>query len=180
MAKKTDKPATVNKQPVAKKQTQEMQLYTPPVFTHGLTEQEAVAYIGRRIAEHRTSNKKAGWTDEDLYIRHQLIINWITQGMAPMDIIRHIRNVWECAQSSASLYVKQAMQYLTQMSDEYRDNIRDAQIAKISRWAEECRLMGKYLEASKFTDQLNKMIGAYSDRKVEVTSDGQITVTFTE
>ena len=73
------------------------------------------------------------------------------------------------------------MKYLTSCSDEYRDNMREAQISKLEQWAEECRLTGKYMEASKFTDQLNKLYGLYVDnKKVEVTTEGPITVTFGE
>ena len=170
-----------DKKPIKKKATKTVDAYTPPIFSHGMTEQQAIEYIARRIDEHRTSNKKAGWTDEDLYIRHQLILRLVTQGMLYMDIIRYLRNVWNIAESTAGDYIKMAMKYLTQMSDEYRDSVREHQIAKLERWAEECRLTGKYMEASKFTDQIAKIQGLYQDnKKVELTTDGPINVTFGE
>lgn len=170
-----------DKKPLKKKTTKTVDTYTPPIFSHGMTEEQAIAYLGGKIEEHRTSNKKWGWSDEDLYIRHQLILNWLSTGMPLIDIARHIRNIWGVVDSTARLYVSEALKYLTQMSDEYRDSVREAHVAKLEKWAEECRMMGKYLEAAKFTEQIAKVNGLNQDnKKVEVTTDGPITVTFGE
>lgn len=169
-----------DKKPIKKKKTKVSdELPTPNIFVNGMTQEQAVQFIGTQIEMHRTSNKKSGWTEEALYVRHQLVLNWLSQGMPSMDVHRLIRETWGVASSTASLYIKEAMQYLTRMSDEYRDDLRAHQIAKLERWAEECRLMGKYLEASKFLEQVNKIQGLYvENKKVELTSDGPIKVTF--
>lgn len=175
------------KKPVAKKPAQTPKRiekdYTPPIFVNGLTEEEAIERIRAVIEMHKNGKMPAkhGWSDEDLYIRHQLILNWIGQGIPNLQVARSLRNLWNVTDSTSRLYVSEAMKYLTSCSDEYRDNLRDAQIAKLEQWAEECRLTGKYMEASKFTDQLNKLYGLYVDnKKVEVSTDGPITVTFGE
>lgn len=170
-----------DKKPIKKKATKTVDAYTPPIFTNGLTEEDAIRYIANKIQTHRTAGKMGGWTEEDLYIRHQLILNMVSKGMPYMDIRRTLRNIWNIADSTSGLYIKEAMRYLTQMSDEYRDSVREQQIAKLERWAEECRITGKYMEASKFTDQIAKIQGLYQDnKKVELTTDGPIKVTFGE
>jgi len=168
------------KKPVKKKKTPEVK-YEPPVFTNGMNEEQCIAHIRQVIDTHRANNKKQGWSESDLLIRNQLIIKWLGQGMPRMDVQRALMNIWGVVPSTAKLYVKEALEYLTQSSDEYRDNMREVQVHKIETLMEECRLMGKYLEASKFQDQLNKLNGLYVDnKKVEVSTDGPITVTFGE
>lgn len=152
---------------------------TPPILVKGMTEQQAINFIGERIQEHRNNvGPKKPWKDEELLVRHQLIINWLGQGMPTMDIARTMMNLWGITDSSAFAYLKEAMKYLSSSSDEYRDHMRDVQISKLERWAEECRLCGKYLEASKFQEQINKLLGLYQDKKVEVKGEGPIMISF--
>lgn len=167
------------KKPVKKKEV-DLVVQKPPVFLHGMTEEEAVAFIGERIYEHRNNvGPKKPWKEDELLIRHQLIINWLGQGIPTMELARHMMNVWNIGDSSAFKFLQEAMKYLTESTDDYRDHMRQTQINKLERWAEECRLSGKYMEASKFTDQLNKLYGLYIDKqKLEVSSDGPITVSF--
>lgn len=153
----------------------------PAILVKGMTEEQAIAFIGERIEEHRNNiGPKKPWKEEELLVRHQLIINWLGQGMPTMEIARTMMNIWGVTDSSAFAYLKEAMKYLTASSDEYRDNMREVQIAKLERWAEECRLMGKYLEASKLQDQINKLLGLYQDKKVEVKGEGTIQISFGE
>ena len=119
-------------------------IITPPVFVGGMTMQGAIEYIGQKIRMHRDLGRKVAWTEEDLYIRHQLIINWISTA-------------------------------------EYRDKAREVQLARLERYMEECRLCGKYLEAAKFSEQIAKLTGTYQDnKKLEITSDKPISITFGE
>lgn len=156
-------------------------IITPSIFVGGMTEQGAIDYIGEKIRMHREAGaKKFAWSEEDLYIRHQLIINWLSTGRPTMDVARDIRNLWGVVDSTARLYIKEALEYLTASSEEYRDKAREVQVQKLERFIEECRLLGKYLEASKFQDQLNKLQGLYQDKKVEIKSDAPIQITFGE
>lgn len=183
MPAKGDKTRKDIKAPVKKETDLVTQQYiiTPPIFVGGMTMQGAIDYIGEKIRMHRDMNRKMAWTEEDLYIRHQLIINWISTGRPSMDVARDIRNIWGVAESTARLYIKEALQYLTDSTAEYRDKAREVQVHKLERFIEECRLCGKYLEASKFQDQLNKLQGLYDDKKkIEVSAEGPIMITFGE
>lgn len=177
-------PEKMPKAPVKKKTVDTPEgpdyVYTPPIFAGGMTEKGAIEYLGEKIRMHREMKRKVAWTDDDLYIRHQLIINWLSTGRPAVEVARDIRNLWGVADSTSQLYVKEALQYLTASTDEYRDEQRQIQLSKLERLIEECRLCGKYLEASKFQDQLNKLLGLYQDKKVEVKSDGPIQITFGE
>lgn len=154
---------------------------TPSIFVGGMTEQGAIDYIREKIRMHREMNRKVAWTEEDLYIRHQLIINWLSTGRSTMDVARDIRNLWGVVDSTASLYIKEALEYLTASSEEYRDKAREVQLSRLERYMEECRLLGKYLEAAKFADQIAKLTGTYQDnKKLEIKSDKPIQISFGE
>ena len=156
-------------------------IITPPVFVGGMTMQGAIDYIGEKIRMHRDLGRKVAWTEEDLYIRHQLIINWISTGRPTVDVVRDIRNLWGVVESTAHKFVQEALQYLTASTAEYRDKAREVQLARLERYMEECRLMGKYLEAAKFSEQIAKLTGTYQDnKKLEITSDKPITIAFGE
>lgn len=164
--------------PVKKKKTDVVK-YTPPVFYQGMTEEECINHIQSVIDVHKGGNRKIGWSENDLLIRHQLILNWLGKGIPRMELDRQLQNIWGVVPSTSQLYIKQALEYLTQSTDEYRDNMRELQVNKLENLIEECRLTGKYLEASKFQDQLNKLCGLYiENKKVELSSQGPITVTF--
>lgn len=183
MPAKGDKTRKAIKAPVKKETDLVTQQYiiTPPIFVGGMTMQGAIDYIGEKIRMHRDMNRKMAWTEEDLYIRHQLIINWISTGRPSMDVARDIRNIWGVAESTARLYIKEALQYLTDSTAEYRDKAREVQLARLERYMEECRLCGKYLEAAKFAEQIAKLTGTYQDnKKLEITSDKPISITFGE
>lgn len=153
----------------------------PSIFAGGMTEQGAIDYLREKIRMHREMGLKKAWTEEDLYIRHQLIINWLSTGRSTMDVARDIRNIWGVVDSTASLYIKEALEYLTASSDKYRDKAREVQLARLERYMEECRILGKYLEASKFADQIAKLTGTYQDnKKLEIKSDKPISITFGE
>lgn len=154
---------------------------TPPVFVGGMTMEGAINYIGEKIRMHREMGRKMAWTEEDLYIRHQLIISWISTGRPTMDVARDIRNLWGVVDSTSRKYIDEALEYLTASTDEYRDKAREVQLARLEKYMEECRLLGKYLEAAKFSEQIAKLTGTYQDnKKLEVKSDGPIQITFGE
>lgn len=153
----------------------------PPVFVGGMTMQGAINYIGEKIRMHREMGLKRAWSEEDLYIRHQLIINWISTGRPVMDVARDIRNLWGVVDSTARKFIDEALQYLTESTAEYRDKAREVQLARLEKYMEECRLCGKYLEAAKFAEQIAKLTGTYQDnKKLEITSNKPISITFGE
>ena len=136
-----------------------------PPFIKGMTEEEAITFIGQRIAQHQAQHRQTGWTNEELLIRHQLILKWIGEGTPRMDVARRLTNIWNVSDSSAHLYVQQALKYLSESTDEYRDYVRDTQVSKIEKFIEDCKSAGKMKEAAMFQEQLNKIFGIYNESK---------------
>jgi len=149
---------------------EERMIVEAPIFVNGMTEQEAINYIGEKIRQHK--EYASHWKEEDILIRNQLVIHWLGLGIPTMEVNRRIQNFWGVTDRSATTYIGEATKWLTASSDEYREHMREVQLAKLERWAEECRLMGKYLEASKMQEQINKLLGLYEEKKkIEVSGD---------
>lgn len=178
MAKKTDKPAT-KKQKNPGFEVTGVATVTPALFVKGMTEEQAIAYLKERIEEHKNNvGPKKPWKEEELLIRHQLIISWLGQGIPTMELARMMMNIWGIGDTTAFKYLQETMKYLTESTEEYKENMRAVQVAKLERLIEECRLCGKYMELSKLQDQLNKLLGLYQDKKMEVVTEGPIKISF--
>ena len=172
---------------------QQQPIINPPVFAQGMTEQQCINHIrqvikakqfkdgsyGDELApEKKNTNITAQkWGADDIALRRQLIIHWMAQGTPMFSMHSLVENLLGCSRSVAYEYVRDAMAYLSEGTEEYRDHLRDIQIAKLEQWAQECRDTGKYLEASKFTEQLNRLFGLY-EKKIEMKSEGPIQITF--
>ena len=144
-----------------------------------MTEEEACNYIKGRIEQHRNGDRSHKWSPEDLLIRHQLILKWLGEGTPRIDVARNIMNVWNVCDSNARQYVTDALKYLTEATDDYRDYVRQTQVSKIEKMIEACKTAGKMKEAAMFQEQLNKIYGIYTEnKKVEVKSETPIIVSF--
>ena len=152
---------------------------TKPPFISGMTEEEACNYIKGRIEQHKTTNRSKGWSEEDLLIRHQLILKWLGEGTPRIDISRNIMNLWNVSDSVSRLYVTEALKYLTEATDDYRDYVRQTQVSKIEKMIEQCKSAGKMKEAAMFQEQLNKIYGIYNEtKKVEIKTEEPIKFEF--
>ncbi len=156
-----------------------------PPFSNGMCEEEVVAYLKAQRPEYTDEDGvkhriKQKWADDDLDLRNQLIIYWITKdSLSRMEVVNMIMQVFGISRSNAFDWSKMAIASLNEGFDAYRDMARQTQIEKIEKLIKECKGMGKYKEAAMLNEQLNKIYGLYVDnKKVEVTTDGPIKVTF--
>lgn len=156
-----------------------------PPFSNGMCEEEVVAYLKAQRPEYTDDDGvkhriKQKWADDDLDLRNQLIIYWITKdSLSRMEVVNMIMQVFGISRSNAFDWSKMAIASLNEGFDAYRDMARQTQIEKIEKLIKECKGMGKYKEAAMLNEQLNKIYGLYVDnKKVEVTTDGPIKVTF--
>lgn len=153
-------------------------------FSNGMSEPEVVAYLKLQ----RPSQKKDGkvtkvkwqWQEDDLILRNQLIIYWLTsEGLSRMELVQKIMNVFDVSRANAFIWSGEAIKTLNEGFDEYRDMARQMQIEKIEKCIKECRGQGKMKEAAMFTEQLNKIYGLYTEnKKVEVKADEPIKFKF--
>lgn len=158
-----------------------------PPFSNGMCEEEVIAYLRlQRPAKPNEEGKtvKCGykWSEDDINLRNQLILYWITsESMSRLDAVNMLRQVFSISRSVAFDWVKLAIASLNEGFDEYRDMARQAQIEKIEKCIKECRAAGKLKEAAMFNEQLNKIYGLYTEnKKVEVKTEEPIKISFGE
>jgi hypothetical protein len=143
-----------------------------PIFSKGMTWEQAVEYIKGRIEKNKICARQ-GWSDDDKLIRHQIILSMLGKnGISNLNISRQLQNMWNIGHSSADSYVREALHYLTENSETYREYARDMQVDKLQELIKECAEKGKYKEAMMGMEQLNKIFGVYQDnKKVEVKTE---------
>lgn len=156
-----------------------------PPFSNGMTEEELIAYLKAQRPDtfdengvrHRTKWK---WSEDDIDLRNQLIIYWITKdNMSRMEVVNMIMQVFGINRSNAFVWSGEAISSLNEGFEEYKESARQTQIERIEKLIKECRLSGRLKEAAMFTEQLNKIYGLYTDtKKVEVSADGPIKFEF--
>ena len=156
-----------------------------PPFSNGMCEEEVIAYLKSQMPTQRNENGKMvrigyKWGEEDLNLRNQLIIYWITkEGMSRMEVVNMLMQVFGIARSNAFIWSNEALKSLNEGFDEYKEVARQTQIEKIEKLIKECKGMGKYKEAAMLNEQLNKIYGLYTEnKKVEVSADGPIKFEF--
>ncbi len=154
-------------------------------FSNGMTEPEVVAYLKLQRPDYVDENgvkhhTKPRWSDDDLILRNQLIIYWLTsEGLSRIEVVQKLMSVFSISRSNAFLWSGEALKSLNDGFDEYRDMARQMQIEKIEKLIKECKGLGKYKEAAMLNEQLNKIYGLYTEnKKVEVKSEEPIRFKF--
>lgn len=156
-----------------------------PPFSNGMTEEEVIAYLKSQKVDFVDDDGvkhhvKYKWATNDLDLRNQLIIHWITKdGLSRIEVVQRIMQEFDITRSNAYDWSKAAIDSLNEGFDAYRDMARQTQIERIEKLIKDCKSAGKMKEAAMFNEQLNKIYGLYSDtKKVEVSADGPIKFEF--
>lgn len=147
-----------------------------PVFAKGMTLEEVNGYIAALIERHKGGSQKSFsgmWQEDDLLLRHQIIIYYLGSGVPRIELVRILMNEWGVGRSRVQLFIKEALKYLTEATDEYRDSMRETQLNKLDNFVQMCLAQGKMKEAAMGLDQINKITGIYDNtKKVDVTTEG--------
>ena len=148
----------------------------PPIFAKGMTLEEANAYIANVIERNKrtpASQPVFRWSEEDTLLRHQIIIHYLGTGVPRIVLVRTLMNDWNASRSRVQVFIKEALKYLSEATDEYRDSMRETQLNKLDNFIAMCIAQGKMKEAAMGLDQINKITGIYDNtKKVDVTTEG--------
>lgn len=153
-------------------------------FSNGMCEAEVITYLKlqmpTKFKDGKIVNVKRAWQEDDLVLRNQLIIYWLTnEGLSRIEVVQKLMSEFGLTRSNAYVWAGDAIKTLNEGFDEYRDMARQMQIEKIEKCIKECKGLGKMKEAAMFTEQLNKIYGLYTEnKKVEVKADEPIRFKF--
>lgn len=155
---KTPKPRIGEGQPV--------ESVTPPAYKK--MSPEDIDNLMKWAAANAGKTGHRMWTEPMLAIRRQAIIDHYAQGNTVRELIGDIMDRWEATDKQARTYVKDALEWLQEGNEEFRDYNRDQQIEKLERIAKDAKSAGEYKAAVAAIAEVNKLLGL-GEQKVNVS-----------
>lgn len=151
--------------------------HLPPSETRNVKRfdlEEIDAYMKAYIDDcFRKSGKRGGpqkTPEEVIQLRRKAIIQRMRDGMSPVQIKYDIAEKWDVAYQTAYNYYRDAVEYLNADLKEDAARVRENQVERLYRIAEEALAQGDRKSALATYDQINKIYGLYS-QKVELNND---------
>ena len=112
------------------------------------------------------ANKCNPWTEAELMMRNQVIIDLIGQGLSRRRIQEEIMARWGVKVSAANAYIKEAYDVLLKGNEEFIEYNRDKQVERLENIITEAMEHGEYKAAVMATAELNKLLGLTIKQKV--------------
>ena len=135
----------------------------PPETFQFMSPAEIDAIIKLRVS---ISSKTNPWTETELMMRNQVIIDLIAQGLSRRRIQEEIMSRWGVKGSAARDYIKQAYDTLMQSNEEYLEYNRDKQVERLENIIAEAMEAHEYKAAVMATAELNKLLGLTTSQKI--------------
>ena len=128
-----------------------------------LSPDEIDTVIKNRLA---VAGKQNPWTEAEIIMRNQVIIDLIGQGLSRRRIQEEIMNRWGIKLSCANNYIKEAYDTLMRSNEEFLSYHRDQQVERLENIITEAMEHGEYKAAVMATAELNKLLGLTINQKV--------------
>lgn len=113
-------------------------------------------------------NKREPWTEAELMMRNQVIVDLLGQGLSRRRIVEEIMSRWGIKQSMAYQWIKEAMELLMEGNEEFLEYNRDKQIERLENIITEAMEAHEYKAAVMATAELNKLLGLTTNQKVTI------------
>ena len=114
------------------------------------------------------TGKKEPWTEAELMMRNQVIIDLLGQGLSRRRIVEELMSRWSVKQSMAYEWIKEAMELLMEGNEEFLEFNRDKQIERLENIITEAMQAHEYKAAVMATAELNKLLGLTTNQKVTI------------
>ncbi len=145
---------------------QPIEAATPPVFKK-LKKKDSDKMMRGVVAEGNKTGHRV-WTDVVVAIRRQALVDLYAQGYTRREIILEIMDKWGCSELQGYKWMKDALEWLQEGNEEFRDYNRDKQIEKLEKIAKEAKDAGDFRAAVQATSEVNKLLGL-AEQKVNVS-----------
>lgn len=113
-------------------------------------------------------NKREPWSEAELMMRNQVIVDLLGQGLSRRRIVEEIMSRWGIKQSMAYQWIKEAMELLMEGNEEFLEFNRDKQIERLENIITEAMEAHEYKAAVMATAELNKLLGLTTNQKVTI------------
>ena len=142
---------------------------TPEVFQF-LEPNEIDMVIKNRLAVVR----KEPWTESEIMLRNQVIIDLIGQGLSRRRIQEEIMSRWGIQISCANAYIREAFSVLLKGNEELIEFNRDKQIERLETIITEAMQAHEYKAAVMATAELNKLLGLTTNQKITLENTDRV------
>lgn len=129
------------------------------------------AWMRTRKEEHNMKGYcKKPFSEDELLIRRQVIIDYIGQGLSRRRIIEHLMDRWEISERTAYSYYADAIKFLSKGNEKFVEYNRDKMIERLEYILTEAIDNACYKEAVMAAQELDKIMGLQVDnKKIEIT-----------
>lgn len=146
-----------------KEQTIEPQIYKL------MSPDEIDRMIRQKIEDNRHTEAKIRWKEHEVKYRNEVILGYLGQGLSKRRIAEECADRWGVTIRCMYNWIQIAIESLTEDNEEFKQKIMDIQFERLSFISEAAVQNGDYATALKCYDQINKMMGLYTEKKeVEV------------
>ena len=114
----------------------------------------------------RVAGKVNPWTEPELMMRNQVIIDLISQGLSRRRIQEEIMSRWGVKEVAAKTYIKAAYDLLFHDNEEFVQYNREKQVERLENIITEALTAHEYKAAVMATAELNKLLGLTINQKV--------------
>lgn len=132
---------------------------------------EIDAIIKLRVS---VANKANPWTEAELMMRNQVIIDLIGQGLSKRRIQEEIMSRWGISLTSANKYIREAYDVLMRGNEEFIEYNRDKQVERLENIISEAMEHGEYKAAVMATAELNKLLGLTTNQKITLENTDRV------
>lgn len=114
------------------------------------------------------------WTEPEIMMRNQVIIDLIGQGLSRRRIQEEIMSRWGIKITSAKTYIKDAYDALLRNNEEYISYQRDQQVERLENIITEALEAHEYKAAVMATAELNKLLGLTTNQKITLENTDRV------
>lgn len=143
---------------------------TPESFK--FLEPEEIDNIIREKA--KIAGKCHPWTEPEIMMRNQVIIDLIAQGLSRRRIQEEIMSRWGIKLTTAKTYIKDAYDTLLHNNEEFLEYNRDKQIERLENIITEAMEAHEYKAAVLATAELNKLLGLTTNQKITLENTDRV------
>ena len=136
-----------------------------------LKPEEIDAIIKNRV---KIASKAKPWTEPEIMMRNQVIIDLIGQGLSRRRIMEEIMSRWGVKTTTAKTYIKDAYDVLLRGNEEFVEYNRDKQVERLENIITEAMEHGEYKAAVMATAELNKLLGLTTNQKITLENTDRV------
>lgn len=117
------------------------------------------------------ANKANPWTEAELTMRNQVIIDLIGQGLSRRRIVEEMMSRWGICYATANDYLKQAYDVLMKGNEEFVAYNKEKQVERLETIITDAQMAGDFKAAVNAVAELNKLLGLTTTQKVTLDVD---------